>query len=114
MGKYEPIYRVWLAKLRTRLQASPKIDPLLLRKLNDFVAEIIILVDPLQKQIDILNAWWSHMRSYYSGFDGRAPSNANTLMQEAIKARQVHLDSVQRLLQQGKDTQALVFKNFLV
>ena len=93
------------------MQASPSIDPLLVRKLNDFVAELAILVDPLQKQIDILNEWWSHMQSYYSddtvtsGTDSR---ETKKLMHEAINARKVHLDSVQRLLQQGKDTQALV------
>ena len=130
MGRYEPIYRVWLAKLvslssmcilfdmltdqqRIKMQASQSVELSLVKKLNDFVAEITILLDPLQKQIAILESWMRDIDSYFS-----ASSNSTTkfnmktsdMVREAINSRKSHLELVQRLLQQGKDTQALVNK----
>ena len=131
IGRYEPIYRVWLAKLvslslmcipfdmltdqqRIKMQASQSVELSLVRKLNDFVAEITILLDPLQKQIAILESWIRDIDSHFLARNNSTTKfNMKTtdMVREAINSRKSHLELVQRLLQQGKDTQALVTRS---
>ena len=83
----------------------------MVKRLSDFVAEITILLDPLQKQIEILESWKAEFDEYYS--NGNTPcsefgSQTSDMMQDIIVSRKAHLNLIQRLLQQGKDTQTLV------
>ena len=88
---------------RIRVQSSPSIDQSLVRTLSDFVAEVTILLDPLQNQISILQNW----RQFVEG-DLAADKGMLEMYDKAIIAREAHLGSFQRLLDQGKNTQALV------
>ena len=90
---------------RIRIQASSTIPQSLVKRLSNFVAEVTILLDPLQNQISILQYWRRYINDLPAG-------NVATLdmYDEAIKAREAHLVSFQRLLDQGKNTQALVSK----
>ena len=73
-----------------------------MKKLSDFVAEVTILLDPLQNQISILQSWRQFVE------DNLAADRAILEMYDrAIMARKTHLGSFERLLEVGKNTQAL-------
>lgn len=62
-----------------------------------------ILLDPLQSQISILQNWRQFIED-----NAAADKGILEMYDRAIIAREVHLASFQRLLDQGKNTQALV------
>ena len=89
---------------RIRVQATQPIDQLLVKGLSDFVSEVTVLLEPLQNQISILQYWRHCIEEAFS-------EEYNEILEvydESIKAREAHLGSFQRLLDQGKNTQALV------
>ena len=92
---------------KIRVQTTHPIDQSLVKKLSDFVAEVTILIDPLQNQISILQNWRQFVQDDL-GADGAILE----LYDRAIIAREVHLGSFQRLLDQGKNTQELVSNHF--
>ncbi len=79
------------------------------------MAEITILLDPLQKQVAILESWMVYFDKHRAkepkqpkSVRRKTSDKTSVMFHEAIKSRKSHLELVQRLLQQGKDTQALV------
>ena len=88
---------------RIKVQTSQAIDQSLVKQLSDYVAEVAILLDPLQSQISILQKW-----RQFIGENAAADKAILEMYDRAIVAREVHLASFQRLLDQGKNTQALV------
>ena len=88
---------------RIKVQMAETIDHVLVKRLSDFVAEVTILLEPLQKQIEILRYW----RRYIHQIDLLETTIIETY-DESIKAREAHLASFQGLLDKGKNTQALV------
>ena len=90
---------------RIKVQTSQPIDQSLVYKLSDFVAEVTILLDPLQSQINILQKWQQFVEDHSA-----ADQATLEMYDKAIVAREAHLSLFQRLLDQGKNTQALVNK----
>ena len=92
---------------RIEVQTSQAIDQSLVKKLSGYVAEVTILLDPLQSQISILQNWRQFIEE-----NSAASKGILEMYDRAIIARQVHLASFQRLLDQGKNTQALASNPF--
>lgn len=92
-----------MALKRIKAQTSQAIDQSLVKNFSDYVAEVTILLDPLQSQISILQNWRQFIED-----NAAADKGILEMYDRAIIAREVHLASFQRLLDQGKNTQALV------
>lgn len=68
------------------------------------MAELTILLDPLQAQINALRRWQQCQRA-----DWPAKSQwTDGLFEDAIKVRQDHLDSLKRLQERARESQTLV------
>ena len=92
---------------RIEVQTSQAIDHSLVKKLSDYVNEVTILLDPLQSQISVLHNWRQFIED-----NSAADKGILKMYDTAIIAREMHLASFQRLLKQGKNTQALVSSPF--
>ncbi|OCL02047.1 hypothetical protein AOQ84DRAFT_383087 [Glonium stellatum] len=104
MGSYEPTYRKRLSKLQYEIHLGNNHE--LVKNLSDFVAEMNILLEPLQIQIDILQQWQQWQQS-----DWPAKSQwTDSLFDDAIKVRQVHLESLKRLRDRARESQQLIFQ----
>ena len=75
-------------------------DRTLVKDLSDFVAELTILLDPLQAQINILKKWQTWHRDEFQ--------LNHVHFFKAIKDREIHLDIIKRLQERGKESQDLV------
>jgi hypothetical protein len=103
MGSYEPTYRTRLAKLQFRIHNHDPRDYALIKDLSGYVAEITILLDPLQAQITIIQKW----RQWYRQ-DVAQTSHLTNLFLEAISTREAHLNSLKRLQERARESQTLV------
>jgi hypothetical protein len=73
----------------------------LIKDLSVFVAELTILLGPLQIQINILKQW--------ENLENVNRNHASVCsFEDAIEKRNVHVGSLKRLLEQAKELQALV------
>ena len=88
---------------RIKVQMAETIDHALVQRLSDFVAEVTILLEPLQNQIEILRYWRHYIQEM-----GFIEITILETYDESIKAREAHLALFQGLLDKGKNTQALV------
>jgi hypothetical protein len=129
MGSYEPTYRKRLSRLVCTAQGSEKFENYislrggfqeyqihagkdynlvvghnLVKVLSDFVAELTILLDPLQSQINFLQKWQQLQRT---DWPAKSPLT-DSLFDDAINNRQVHLNSLKRIQERAKDLQVLV------
>jgi hypothetical protein len=129
MGSYEPIYRKRLSRLVCTAQGSEGVwnyislrdgfqeyqihagkdynlvvGHNLVKVLSDFVAELTILLDPLQSQINFLQKWQQLRRSDCP----ENPPLSDSLFGDAINNRQVHLDSLKRIQERARELQVLV------
>ncbi len=68
------------------------------------MAELTILLDPLQAQIKSLQSWKQYQEK--SLLTKLAP--VKNTFDDAIKMRDVHLESLKRLLDRARELQALV------
>jgi hypothetical protein len=68
------------------------------------VAELTILLDPLQAQIKALQFWQQYQ---LTALLAKSQSTDSTF-DDAIKTRDVHLESLKRLLYRARELQALV------
>lgn len=105
LGCYEPTYRARLAKLQLLIYKNDRWDQSLVSDLSKYVAELAIICDPLQAQINILQQWRE-----WAWADSSAPhsDSAANLFKEAIKARDDNLKSLKRLQERARDAQTLV------
>jgi CorA-like Mg2+ transporter protein len=71
------------------------------------VAELTILLDPLQAQIKSLQSWKKYQQSALQARYLSAVTAGSTF-DDAIKMRDVHLESLKRLLNRATELQALV------
>ncbi|MCJ1397255.1 hypothetical protein MMC11_000447 [Xylographa trunciseda] len=112
MGSYEPIYRTRLAKLQFRIHEYNPRDYALVKSLSEFVTELTILLDPLQAQIKIIKQWYQW---YMNDKPARSPStprspSTTSLFEDAIKTRENHYNSLKRLQERARESQALLFQ----
>lgn len=68
------------------------------------MTELTILLDPLQAQIKALQSWQQYQRT---ALPAKSQSTDRTF-DDAIKMRDVHLESLKRLLDRARELQALV------
>jgi hypothetical protein len=129
MGSYEPTYRKRLSRLVCTAQGFERFKSYLslrdgfqeyqihaskdhnlvkgynlVKVLSDFVAELTILLDPLQSQINFLQQWQQLQRTDW-------PANSpltDSLFDDAINSRQVHLNSLKRIQERARELQVLV------
>jgi hypothetical protein len=129
MGSYEPTYRRRLSRLVCTARGSKRFEGYLslrdgfqeyqihtgndhnlvkgynlVKILSDFVAELTILLDPLQAQINFLQHWQQLQRT---DWPAKSPLT-ESLFDDAINSRQVHLNSLKRLQERARELQALV------
>ena len=90
MGSYEPTYRARLAKLQFRIHAHDQRD--LVKSLSEFVAELTILLDPLQAQVDIIRQRWHWFPNYKPQF--QCTTSTIGLFEDAIRKRRDHFNSL--------------------
>ncbi|MCJ1384721.1 hypothetical protein MMC17_007839 [Xylographa soralifera] len=104
MGSYEPIYRTRLAKLQFRIHDYNRRDSALVKSLSEFVTELTILLDPLQAQIKIIKQWYQ----WHIDDEVAWPPSTSSLIEDTIKTRENHYNSLERLQERARESQALV------
>jgi hypothetical protein len=129
MGSYEPTYRKRLSSLVCTARGSERVESYLslrdgfqeyqiyakndlnlvkgynlVKILSDFVAELTILLDPLQAQINFLQHWQQLQRT---DWPAKSPLT-DSLFDDAINSRQVHLNSLKGLQERARELQVLV------
>jgi len=104
MGSYEPTYRKRLSSLQYQIHCTS--DHHLVKLLSDFVAELTIVLDPLQAQITALRHWHQCQQASWPAKSVLTEG----IFEEAIKTREVHLDSLKRLQERARELQALLFQ----
>ncbi|KUJ16671.1 uncharacterized protein LY89DRAFT_684771 [Mollisia scopiformis] len=104
MGSYESIYRKRLSSLQFQLHSTG--DHHLVKLLSDYVAELAILLDPLQSQINTLKHWYNCQESIWR----QSSALTRDMFENAIKTREIHLESLKRLHERAREHQALLFQ----
>jgi len=88
--------------LQFRIHNCDSKDYALIKDLSELVAEITILLEPLQAQISIIQKW----EQWYLK-DVAQTSHLNNLSVEDIRIRKAHLTSLKRLQEGARESQAL-------
>lgn len=108
MGSYEPTYRKRLSSLQYKIHTITErcLNKDLIKYLSEFVAELTILLDPLQAQIKALQSWQQYQ---HTALLAKSQPTDSTF-DDAIKTRDVHLESLKRLLYRARELQTLLFQ----
>lgn len=108
IGKYESTYRKTLLSLQFKVHSisDRSLIKNLVEDVSEFVAELTILLDPLQEQIEILQSWLEYQRAEL------LPNSklVDSTFDDSIKTRKAQYESLRRLLDRGRELQASLFQ----